>query len=157
MKQNWHTGLHCVSCWFWKVNILNERRKTTISSHKKLNTFQKQGTREPFFFFSQESYSQTQKFRARRMSKDTFLFMYYCFLPSLSDSLIYVSHPKEIHCIDWEADGSWCAPWGPHHLCKISVSWKPPLKVAKPKMSRGKDLQNNRFPTVCIAFPGHHR
>lgn len=128
-----------------------------MSCKKKINTFQKKGNRVPFFFPRQlftDSYLGPEG-----QSKDCFLLMYYCFLSSLSDSLIHVSHPKEIRHIDWEADSVWYAPWGPHHLqlrlWKISVSWKLPLKLAKSKVLRGKDLQCHRFTTVCIAFPGH--
>lgn len=54
---------------FERLTFQMKGEKNPILSCKKLNTFQKQGTRELFFFFFffQESYSQTQRFRARRI------------------------------------------------------------------------------------------
>ena len=114
------------------------------------------------FFFPREVFTDSKILRPEGQSKDTFLFMYYLFSSSTSDPSIHTSHSKEIHCLDWAADGCWCAPCGPALLviysmlrpCKISVSWKPPLKVAKSKGSRGRTSRTIDFQPYVLLFQG---
>lgn len=140
MKQEWNPGLHCASCWFWKVSILKERRKSSIPLLKESNAFQKgeeQGTRAIFLFLS---IHRLRDFKARRTVQGH-LPIHVLFSSSTSDPSVHASHCKALRCLDRAADGCWCAPRG-HELlivysmsrpCKIFVFWKPPLKVAKIK------------------------
>lgn len=163
MKQEWNPGLHCASCWFWKVSILKERRKSSIPLLKESNAFQKgeeQGTRAIFLFLS---IHRLRDIKARRTVQGHFpihvLSVFFFHIRSLSPCFTLQSAALSRPSSRWLLMRT-PRPWAPHCLQHVKAVQNFCVLKASSQSSQNqgvgwKDLQDHAFPMTYIALPGH--